>query len=186
LRIIKILRTDQDLAERFLDVLGSGLAVASQNRAGRPGFFIFAADFIQDYLETTYFKKEEILLKALEDYGFPHDSGPLGNMYEGYEKSHEISKILSEAARQWLNGDETSRTEVIWAASEYTMIMHRHMELLRTLIHPLLEQSLSLEDEQKAAVQLNVLAFEDTSGDSIDKYVKLVKTLEEEVGEWKG
>ena len=185
MRIIKILRPDQDLAGRFLDVLGSGLAVAGQSRAGRPGFFIFAATFIQEYLEAIYFKKEAVLLKALEDYGFPSGSGPIGTMREGYQKSHEISKILSAAARQWINGDETSRTEVIWAASEYTGIMHRHMELLRNLIHPLLEQSLTEEDEQKAAVQLNVIAFEGTSEDALDKYTKLVKTLEDEVGEWR-
>ena len=185
MRIIKILRTDQDLAERFLDVLGSGLAVASQSRAGRPGFFIFAGNFINEYLEAVYFKKEDVLLKALEEYGFPSDSGPVGNMREGYEKSTKISKILSESARQWLNGDDTSRTECIWAASEYTGIMHRHMELLKSLIHPLLEQSLNEEDEQKAAVQLNVIAFEGASDDALDKYTKLVKTLEEEVSEWK-
>jgi hemerythrin-like domain-containing protein len=171
--------------DRFLDVLGSGLAVAGQGRGGRPGFFIYAGNFINEYLEAVYFKKEEVLLKALEEYGFPSDSGPVGNMHEGYQKSYKISKMLSESAREWLNGNEDSRTEVIWAASEYTGILHRHMELLKSLIHPLLEQSLNEEDEQKAAVQLNVIAFEGASEDSLDKYTKLVKTLEEEVGEWK-
>ncbi len=185
MRIIKILRTDQDLVDRFLEVFASGLAVAGQSRAARPGFFVFAANFIHEYLETTYFKKEEVLLKALEDYGFPPGEGPVGTMHDGYQKSLEISKKLSEAARDWLNGDEASRIEVIWAASEYTGVMHRHMELLKNLIHPLIEQSLTLEDEQKAAVHLNVIAFEDTSADSLDKYVKMVKTLEDEVSEWK-
>jgi hemerythrin-like domain-containing protein len=185
LRIIKILRTDQDLVDRFLDVLGSGLAVASQSKSARPGFFIFAATFINEYLEAVYFKKEEVLLKALEDYGFPPDSGPVGNMHEGVQKSFRISKTLSDVARQWLNGDEDSRTEVIYLASEYTGIMHKHMELLKGLIHPLLEQSLTEEDEQKAAVQLNVIAFEGTSEDAHDKYSKLVKTLEDEVAEWR-
>ena len=166
-------------------MLGSGLAIASQSRAARPGFFIFSANFINDYLEAVYFKKEEVLLKALAEYGFPIDSGPVGTMYEGYRKSHEISKILADAARQWLNGDEASRTEVIWASSEYSGVMNKHLELLKSLIHPLLEQSLSVEDEQKAAVQLNKLAFEEDSPDSLEKYVKLVKTLEEEVAEWK-
>ena len=74
---------------------------------------------------------------------------------------------------------------MIYAASEFSGIMHRHMELLKNLIHPLLEQSLSEEDEQKAAVQLNVIAFEGESEDPLDKYEKLVKTLEEEVSNWK-
>jgi hemerythrin-like domain-containing protein len=185
LRIIRILHTDQDLVERFLDILASGLTVASQSRSARPGFFVFAANFIEEYLEPVYFKKEDVLLSALEDYGFSPDEGPVGTMRGGNRKSREISKTLSEAARQWLNGDEDSRIEAIWAASEYTGVMHRHMELLKNLIHPLLEQSLSLEDEQKAAEHLNVIAFEDINADSLDKYTKMVKALEEEVSEWK-
>jgi len=185
MRIIKILHSDQELVERFLDVFGSGLAAASQSRAARPGFFIFAGNFIDEYLEAIYFKKEEVLLKALEDYGFPPNSGPVGNMHEGYQKCHEISKILTEAARRWINGDQPSRTEVIYASSEFSGVMHRHMELLKSLIQPLLEPALSEEDEQKAAVQLNVIAFEGESEDPLDKYEKLVKTLEEEVSNWK-
>ena len=185
MRIIKILREDQDLVDHFLDVLGSGLAIASQGKSARPGFFIYAANFIDEYLEAVYFKKEEVLLKALEDYGFSPNSGPVGTMHEGYQKSREISKILSDAARRWINGNEASRTEVIWAASEFTGVMRRHMDLLKNLINPLLEQSLSPEDEQKAAVHLNVIAFEGTSDDSFAKYGKLVKTLEDEVSDWK-
>ncbi len=106
-------------------------------------------------------------------------------MRNGNQKSREISKRLSDGAKEWLNGDQASRMDVIWASSEYTGVMHRHMELLKNLIHPLLEQSLSVEDEEKAAVQLNVIAFEDTSEDSLEKYTKMVKTLEDEVSEWK-
>ena len=185
MRIIRILHDDQELVEHFLDVFGSGLAVASQSRSARPGFFVFAADFIHQYLEPVYFKKEEVLLHALEDYGFAPDAGPVGTMRGGTQKSREISKTLSEAGKQWLNGDDTSRIEAIWAASEYTGVMHRHMDLLKSLIHPLIEQSLTLEDEEKVAVRLNIIAFEDTNADSLDKYVKMVRTLEEEVLEWK-
>ena len=94
MRIIKILRNDQDLVERFLDVFGSGLAAASQSRAARPGFFIFAGNFIDEYLEAIYFKKEEVLLKALEDYGFPPNSGPVGTMHEDIKNAMRYPKSL--------------------------------------------------------------------------------------------
>ena len=185
MKLAKILRADQDLVDRFLDVFGRGLAAASQGKSGRPGFFVFASKFIQEYLEPTYFKKEEVLLSALEDYGFSPSDGPVGTMRNGNQKSREISKKLSDGATEWLHGDQASRLDVIWASSEYTGVMHRHMEMLKNLIHPLLEQSLSLEDEEKAAVQLNIIAFQDTSGDSLEKYSKMVKALEDEVSEWK-
>jgi hemerythrin-like domain-containing protein len=184
MRIIKILRADQELVTRFLAVLGRGLAAAGQSKSARPGFFVFAGNFIGGYLEPIYFKKEEVLLNALEDCGFPSDDGPVGAMHVDHQKSHEISKILSEAARQWQGGDEAGRAEVIWATSEYTGLMHRHFELLRNLIHPLLEQTLSTEDEEKAAENLNLVAFQDTNDDSPGKYTRIVEMLEEEVGEW--
>jgi hemerythrin-like domain-containing protein len=184
MRIIKILRVDQELVTRFLAVLGRGLSAAGHSKSARPGFFVVAGSFIQGYLEPVYFKKEQVLLTALEDCGFPADNGPVGTMHADHEKSAEISKILSEAARQWQGGDRTGRAEVVWATSEYTGLMHRHFELLRNLIQPLLEQTLSSEDEQKAAEGLNLVAFSDPDQDSPGKYTRMVEMLEEEVGEW--
>jgi hemerythrin-like domain-containing protein len=186
MRIIRILQTDQDLITRFMAVLGRGLAAAggSQSKSARPGFFVFAGNFIHEYLEPTYFKKEEVLLHALEDCGFPADDGPVGSMYADHRKSREMSQILAAAARQWQGGEEIGRQEVIWATSEYIGVLHRHFELLRNLIHPLLEQTLSTDDEEKAAESLNLVAFQDPSQDSPDKYVRIVEMLEEEVREW--
>ncbi len=185
MRIIKILNTDQEPVHRFLAVFGNGLVVAGHSRSARPGFFVFSCNFIHQYLEPVYFKQEEILLNALEDCGFSHNEGPLGTMYTQQKKSCEISKVLFDAAKQWQSGDETGRAEVIYAASEYTGIMHQHFDLLKNLIQPLLEQSLTPEGEEKAAEALNRLAFDGTTPESIDKYVKIIEMLEEEVGEWK-
>ncbi len=184
MRIIKILRADQDLIARFVAVLGRGLATAGQSKSARPGFFVFAGNFIHGYIEPIYFKKEVVLLTALEDCGFPADKGPVGTMHADHEKSREISKALFGAAKQWQSGDGSGRADVVWATSEYTGLMHRHFDLLKNLIHPLLEQTLSPEDEQKAAEQLNLVAFADPEEDSPGKYTRIVEMLEEEVGEW--
>ena len=185
MRIIKILNSDQEIVNRFMAVLGSGLAIAGNSKMARPGFFVFACNFIHQYLEPVYFKQEEILLNALEDCGFSPDNGPLGAMYSQQKKSCEVSRVLFDAAKQWQGGDETGRAEVVYVASEYTGIMHQHFDLLKSLIQPLLEQSLSPDGEEKAAEALNRLAFEETTPESLDKYVKIIEMLEEEVGEWK-
>ena len=184
MRIVRILSVEQELVARFLAVLGSGLVVAGHSKAARPGFFIFASNFIREYLEPEYFRKEEVLLKALEDSGFPGDEGPVGGMRREYEKSREISKILFEAAKAWQAGDEGGRAEVIWATSEYTALMRVHFERLRNLIHPLLEQTITPEGEQKIAEDLNLIAFADRETASPDKYSKIVDMLEEEVSDW--
>ncbi len=184
MRVTKVLSTDQELVARFLAALGKGLVVAGHSKSARPGFFVFASSFIRDYLEPDYLTKEEILLQALEDSGFPPNEGPVGAMRRENKQSREISQSLYEAARAWQAGDESGRAEVVWASSQYTDLMRHHFERLRNLIHPLLEQTVTPEGEQKIAADLNRVAFADREVEAPDKYSKLVDMLEEEVNNW--
>jgi hemerythrin-like domain-containing protein len=184
MRIARILQDDQELVTRFLAVLGRGLVIASRSKAARPGFFIFASNFIREYLEPEYLKKEGVLLRALEDCGFPSDAGPVGGMRSEHERSREISRDLSEAAKAWQGGDESGRPEVVWATSQYTDLMRHHFEQLRNLINPLLEQSITPAGELKIAEDLNRIQFADRETEAPDKYLKIVQMLEEEVGAW--
>ena len=128
--------------------------------------------------------RQESLLQALEDSGFPKDEGPVWKMRQEHEKSREISRTLYEAAKAWQAGDETGRPEVVWATSQYTDLMRHHFERLRNLINPLLEQTVTPEGEQKIAEDLNLIAFADREAEAPDKYSKIVDMLEEEARNW--
>ncbi len=184
MRATKILNDEQELVTRFLAVLGKGLVIAGHSKSARPGFFLYASSFIQEYLQPDYLRKEEVLLRALEDAGFPSDEGPVGAMRIEYQKSGEISRVLHEAAKAWQGGDDTGRAEVVWATSEYTSLMRHHFERLRNLIHPLLDQTVTVEGERKIAEALNRIEFAEGARPSPDKYVKIVKMLEDEVNDW--
>ena len=184
MRATKVLTEDWNFISRFLVVLGRGLVVASRSKTARPGFFIFAANFIHEYVESYYLPREAVLLQVLEECGFPHDSGPVGNMRADQQKSLEISKTLSEAARAWHDGNDTGRAEAVWATSEYTDLMHHHFERMRNLINPLLDQSVTPEGEIKIAEELNRIAFAEAGSEPVEKYSKIIKLLEDEVGNW--
>ncbi len=184
MRVANVLTDEQALVTRFLAVLGRGLVIAGRGKAARPGFFIYACNFIQEYLEPEYLPKEEVLLKGLEDCGFAPDEGPVGNMRHEQARSREISKMLFEAAKDWQAGNEDGRADVVWATSEYSELMHHHFERLKNLIYPLLDQSLTPLDEQKIAEQLNLIEFADRDRQDPDKYKKIVKMLEDEVKDW--
>ncbi|HAV76973.1 MAG TPA: hypothetical protein DCX53_06415 [Anaerolineae bacterium] len=183
--ITKNYRTDQEVILRFVDALGAGLALLSGNKKARPGFFVFAHTFIQEFVEESLFKKEELLIKALEENGFPIDDGPIGSLRAEQTKSREAAEHMLSAAKGWLAGDEQARGEVAWAASEYTSTMRAHLERLKSRIFPLLEQNISPEDEHKISEGLNTLAFENSAKGDEEKYVKLVESLEEELSGWK-
>ena len=185
MRITKYLRTDQELIVRFLDMLGVGSSRLSGNKHARPGFFIFAHTFTHEYIEESFFKKEEFLFKALEDSGFPAEDGPIMAMRAEQTKSRESAEHMFNAAKGWQGGDEEARGEVGWAASEYTLTLRQHMDRLNNRIFPLLEQNMSTEDEHKIAEGLNKIAFEISMMGDEDKYTKLIQSLEEELSDWK-
>lgn len=186
MRIAKNLRKDQETILRFLDVFGGGsIALGSSNPNARPGFFIFAGTFIHEYIEQSFFKKEELLMMALENCGFAPDSGPVGAMKSGQKKSRESAQFMLKAAKDWQGGDKRARAEVGWAASELSSTLRQQLERLKTLIFPLLDQNLAPEDETKVAERLNQIVFEGASKGEPDKYIKLIETLEDELSDWK-
>jgi len=92
---------------------------------------------------------------------------------------------MIKAARQWQAGDDRARTDVSWSASEYTSNFRQHLDRLKNLIFPLLEQNLSIEDEHKIAEGLNTVLFEAEMKNDPDKYDKLIVTLEDELADWR-
>lgn len=185
MRITKYLRADQETIIRFLDMLGVASSMLSGNKHARPGFFIFGHTFIRGYIEESFFKKEELLFKALEDSGFPSEEGPIVAMRAEQAKSRESAEHMGNAARGWQGGDEEARGEVGWAASEYTLTLRQHLDRLNNRIFPLLEQNMSEEDEHKISEGLNKIAFEVSMKGDTDKYTDLVESLQEELSDWK-
>jgi hemerythrin-like domain-containing protein len=186
MRVTKNLRPDQELILRFLDVFGGGAAILSSSKHARPGFFLFAHTFIHEYIEESFFKKEELLLQALEDEGFPGDEGPIGSMHAEQKKSCEAAELLLNAAKAWQAGEQEARVDVGWAASEYSSTLRKNMDRLKNLIFPLLEQNLTSEDEHKIAEGFNNILFEGMiKNEQPEKFIKLIQTLEDELSEWK-
>jgi hemerythrin-like domain-containing protein len=93
---------------------------------------------------------------------------------------------MVSAARAWQAGEEEARGEVGWAASEYSSTLRPHMDRLKNLIFPLLEQNLTPEDEHKIAEGFNNILFEGTmKNEQPEKFIKIIQTLEDELSDWK-
>ena len=178
------LNTDQELIERFLTTLGGGFAVLSSRKNAQPDFFIFAHDFIREYIEDDFFRKEELFFNALEDSGFPGDVGPIGSMRSEQGKSHVNSDAMLSAAKYWQDTGEEARADLVWSASEYTSTLRQHLKQLNTLIFPLLEQNLSDDEENKIVEEINNIVSESTSNGDADKLVRLVDMLENKLSGW--
>jgi hemerythrin-like domain-containing protein len=185
MRIARKLNDDQEIINRFIAVLGGAMLELSSNKLARPGFFIVAHSFIDEFIEKGFFKKEELLIKALEDVGFPPDDGPIYFIRSEQKKSREAAAHMIQAAKQWQAGEENARVDVGWAASEFTSTFRQHLNRLKNLIFPLLEQNLTVEDEHKIAEGFNTVVFEADMKNDPGKYDKVIETLEEELADWR-
>jgi hemerythrin-like domain-containing protein len=72
-----------------------------------------------------------------------------------------------------------------WATSEYTSTIRQHLDRLKKLIFPLLEQTISIDDEHKLSEEIDKIIFEGGLKDGVEKYVKLIETLEDELSDWR-
>lgn len=185
MRIARKLSADQDTIQRFLAVLGGAMVELGSNRLARPEFFIEAHTFITEYIEGRFFKKEELLIKMLEEVGFPPDDGPIGFLRNEQIKSHNAAIHMFKAAQGWQSGDEQAKVEVGWAASEYTSAVRQHLARLKTLIFPLLEQNIPIEEEHKLSDRVDKVILNGDLQNNAEKYNNLVVTLEEELSDWR-
>lgn len=181
MRLTKALRADQENIIRFIAALGGGSVALSNSKLPRPRFFILAHSFIREYIEEGFFKKEELLVKVLEEGGFPPDSGPIGTIRNDQKKSHAAAESMLLAAKQWQAGEEAARSDTGWATSEFTSTMRQHLERLKSLVIPLIEQTISVDEEHVVSDAINNIVFEGGPG----KYIKLTEELEELLSDWK-
>ncbi|MBM3123755.1 MAG: hypothetical protein FJZ87_01635 [Chloroflexi bacterium] len=184
MRLTKNLRDDQENIRRFLAALGGAAVELGHTKKARPSFFIFAHSFISEYVEV-FFKKEELLIQALTDGGFPLEEGPIHLMRTDQKKSREAADLMINSAKTWQSGDNKARTEVGWAASGYASVLRGHLDRLKTLIFPLLDQTLSEEDEYRILEGLTNIVFEGTMKNDTEKYTKIIESLEDELSDWK-
>lgn len=185
MRLTKALRTDQENIARFVSALGGGTVALSNSKLPRPDFFIRAHTFIKEYIEEGFFKKEEFLTKVLEDGGFPADSGPIGALRNDQKKSHDAAESMLHAAKQWQAGDEAARSETGWGTGEFTSTIRQHLERLKSLILPLIEQTISVDEEHIIGEAIHSMAFEGGLKDGAEKYIKLIEELEDQLSDWK-
>lgn len=181
MRLSRALKTDQEIITRFITALGSGSVALSNSKLPRPGFFITAHVFIKEYIEERFYKKEEFLIKILEDGGFPPDSGPIGAIRTDQKKSIAAAESMLNAAKQWEAGDTIARSETGWGTSEFTSTMRQHLERLKSLVLPLIEQTISVDEEHNISEQINSIVFEGGP----EKHIKLIEQLEETLNDWK-
>jgi hemerythrin-like domain-containing protein len=188
MQISKVLQNDQDGIKRFILTLSDASVEVRNNQRANHDFFLRVHEFITGYIDEGLFKKEELIIKALADGGFSTDQGPIAALLADKEKSLEMGGELLESIKRWQAGeaeDQQARMDIGWAAREYVAVMRQHMERLKTLIFPLVEQTLSQEEEDQISAAVSNLVFEGGLKGGAEKYLNMVNSIETDFKSWK-
>jgi len=186
MRVLEILKEEHVTLERTLVALDLAAVGAAHLKPVRPGFFIDTYAFMLNFTEAFHFKKEEeILFKRMQDLGFPEDDGQIGILRGEHQQSHQYIRAMLTAAEQWDAGDLSARSEVIWATSGYTGLLHKHIARENTVFFSLVKQTFSPEELEEVALAFDQFDLQETGEDLHEKYRKLAAALEKEAAAWR-
>lgn len=170
------------LIQEVLDALEHGAKKLGSGADLPQDFFTDAAEFIRGFADDTHHKKEEgVLFKAMANYGFSPDAGPVAVMLSEHDQARQFTQAFSEAAQKLRRGNQGAREDVIMYALSYVRHLRQHIMKENNILFPMANRVMP-EDEQ-ARIEAN---FERVERDEIGpgahpKYEALAHKLRDQV-----
>ncbi len=137
-------------------------------------------DFIRIYADKHHHGKEEDVLfvtmkNKLEKLA---QSGAITGMYIEHDQGRLYILNLEKALKEFENGNDKSRMDIIANAVSYTNLLDRHIEKENTALYKFAEKMLN--DESKSFIDKESRKIEDLATESglQDKYISLISELE--------
>lgn len=138
-------------------------------------------DFIRIYADKHHHGKEEdILFETMkEELETLAKSGAITGMYIEHDMGRLYMLNLEAALKEFKNGNDEARMDIIANAVSYTDLLDRHIEKENMALYKFAEKSLS--DESKAFIDEESGKVEDLATESglQDKYIALIEELED-------
>lgn len=138
-------------------------------------------DFIRTYADKHHHGKEEdILFKTMKsELEALAKSGAITGMYIEHDQGRLFILNLEKALKEFENGNDQARMDIIANAIAYTDLLDRHIQKENTALYKFAERMLSRES--KAFINKESKKVEDLASDSglQDKYISLLEELED-------
>jgi hemerythrin-like domain-containing protein len=158
---IETLKTEHRTIKRMLEVLD---AVCGRLRTGEridPAHVNQIIEFFHEFADRCHHgKEEEIFFPALEMAGIPKEGGPIGVMLHEHDQMRVDMKGLAEAAGRYQVGESNAGADITRYASDYAVMLQRHIEKEHHVLFQMAEQQLSPEEEQELAERFEALEAE--------------------------
>jgi hemerythrin-like domain-containing protein len=175
-----LLKQDHQFIERALAALATGTVQLEQGSPVRPGFFLGVVEFLEGFVHTLHYRREEdVLYAAMERAGASRTTGPIGSAIREHEASRSAARAVRSAVERWEGGDESAQRDLAEEARRYVSLLKQHIAREDQLLFPMAEDMIPKEHHFQL---LDDLAQLDVDGRGQEFFGALVAALEEEVG----
>ena len=140
-------------------------------------------DFIRNYADKHHHMKEEKVLFKIMEENLPQfaKNGPITGMLI----EHDIARLyilnLEKALDEYKEGNDEKRLDIIANSISYADLLNRHIDKENTALYKFAEKLLPSENKQEVDKQSEKIEKDANEKGIQNKYLKLLKELEEKV-----
>lgn len=181
LESIKLMVEEHENIRRMLKVTRSICYRVMTNGEYDISDFPRVIDFIRTYADKHHHGKEEDILFETMKQELEHlaKSGAITGMYIEHDMGRLYMLNLEKGLKEFQGGNDEARLDIIANAVSYTNLLDRHIEKENTALYKFAENM--LKDATKVLIDEESRKVEDlaTEAGLQDKYINLLKELEE-------
>ncbi len=165
----KVIDKVLDCLDRYIDAIRRGDDV---DRGDLTKFVRFCREFAD---AKHHSKEEEILFPAMQENGFPMDTGPVAVMLHEHDIGREqVAELESAASREDVWNDPAP---VIQAASQFTQLLRQHIHKEDNILYPMAKSHLPQAAYDSVTKQCNELEAQHAASGLTQEFEVLVAEL---------
>ena len=181
MKATEILMQEHGLILEVLDALEQGAQRLGSGADMPKDFFVEAAEFIRGFADDTHHRKEEgVLFKAMAQYGFSPDAGPVAVMLSEHEEARRYTQSLTEAAEKLQRGDLSAREDGIMYALAYIRHLRQHIMKENNILFPMADRVIPADEASRIEAGFERVEREEIGVGAHPKYEALARRLKDQ------
>lgn len=177
----EVLKQEHRVIERILPVLEEAAGRLAKGSVVDEDVFPKIIDFMRVFADRCHHAKEEAeLFPVLKEAGVDTEGGLIGALMDEHEEARALVGKLAGLSGS-LDEEETA-AEIDATVRVYSRLLRMHIEKEDITLFPLVDRTLSQQQQMMLAVRFEDIEFEEPCKDSYDHYRRLVSELETRLG----
>ena len=182
MKATEILMQEHLLIQGVLDALERGAQRLGSGADTPKDFFLEAAEFIRGFADDTHHRKEEgVLFKALAQYGFSPDAGPVAVMLSEHEEARRYTQALTESAQKLHRGDQGAREDLIMYAMSYVRHLRQHIMKENNVLFPMADRVVPQDEAARIEADFARVERDEIGPGAHPKYEALARKLMDQI-----